>query len=455
MRIIKNKTAPIFFILIIINLILGCSPQKQDNSQINNSDFLTLKQTPINWIGTWQKRISKRNLVTSAVREFEILHQDIKVNIKYQEEFCGGCSDARVTIQDTIINIIQSGNYYWDIIPLTQKYYSEIARLTGDPEWGKKYLVNFEEFEWFRNSHISQVFEVSKYREDFGGILAGPMIEGRYYGLWYNTETAKKIGLNVKNLGMTYDDLLSYCKKVQEYNKTSTDKITFFTDIKVNEQVTDLFNSLVLSELGQIGNAIPKREIALAAIRKSLNAIEELAKYNAIEPSVKLEKEIVPYLDGKALFTVQVSSWYNQCESEDLQKAQNMIPAEMPVFKNSVPIYHGSYQSVWAVFKNAPHRDQAIELMKFICSNDVAERWLSTTYNPTGLKVRLNASDFGQNDIEKFNQHIEQKYGNNIRNFDLNKILFGRTIKTNLDPTEIFQGKISAEAFYNKFVSQL
>lgn len=437
-------------------LFIGC---KNQIKEINTGNYLgstSLKQTTINWIGTWQNRESKKRLVNSVIREFEIQHQDLNFFIKYQEEFCGGCKDARVIIQDTIIRMINQNRYPWDIIPLTAKYYADIARILNDDEWGKKYLVNFEEFDWFKNSHIKQVFEVSQYRDDMGGIFTGPLIEGRNYGLWYNTETAKKLGIQIKNFGMTFDDFLGYCKAVQKYNQNTKEKITFMSSNKINEQITDILGSLILSELSEFKSQLPPRNIALAAIKKSLLAIEELSKFNAIEKSVVADKDFIYNLNGTVLFTVQASSWYNQCESEDAQKALLLVPAELPVFKNSARFYRGSFQSVWAVFKNAPHRDQAIELMKYICSNDVAERWLSTTYNPTGLKVKLNSSDFGQNEIEKFNTYIENKYGENLINFDLGKLLFNKkTDKTLWDPAKVFQGEMTASECYKKLVSQL
>ncbi len=430
--------------------VFNFSCQNNDN-KVNSAKFQTkenLKQTPIKWIGIWNNRESKKHLVSSATREYEIKHQNIEVNITYQEELCGGCKDPRPFIQDTIISMIKSGNYAWDIIPLTQKYYKEIARLLDDPDWSKKYLVNFEDFDWFRERHISRIFKVAQYKDDFGGIFGGPLIEGRNYGLWYNTELAKKLGITIKQTGMTYEDFLSYCKTVYTHNQNSEVQITFLPDRKLNSQVEMILNQLVLSELNITEGQLPDKKTAIAALLKGLDALEELSQYDAVNPELHVDKNFVYNLNEQVLFSVKASSWYNQCESEDLQKAKNMIPVELPVFNNSSQYYPGSYQSVWAVFKGAPHRDEAIDLLRYISSNDVAERWLSTTYNPTGLKVKLKATDFGANDIEKFNNYIDQKYGDNLKNYNLGELLFGQ--KFDIEPYKIIEGKYSAKDYYNK-----
>jgi ABC-type glycerol-3-phosphate transport system substrate-binding protein len=433
-------------------LLVGCknnTPNAQHETTIGKQ---SVDQSTINWIGMWQNRESKKKLVNSAIREFELQHQDVNVRIKYIEEFCDKCDNPSAAVQDSIVQTILNNQFKWDIITLTARAYAGIANVLNDPEWGKKYLVDFGESDWFKERHIDQAFEVAQYRDDFGGIFAGPLIEGRYYGLWYNAETAKKLGIDIKNTGMTYRDFLGYCQRVNEYNQTASEKITFMSARKINDQIGDIFNSLVLSEVGPLNNGLPDKQVARAAIRKALKAIEALSEFNAINASINTDADFIHSLDGAVLFTVQPSSWYNQCETEDKVKALNLVPAELPVFENSPQYYRGSFQSVWAVFKNSPHSKEAVELMKYISSVDVAERWLSTTYNPTGLKVRLNASDFGQNDIEKFNSYIEKKYGSRLMNYDLGVLLFGKSMR--LLPTPVLDGSMTADEFYRKNVAQ-
>src|ERR1035437_3757587 len=171
---------------------IGCTMHNGEQKSQNQS---AKTQVQINWIANWLARESKKKLVLDAAKEFEFLNQDVKINIKFQEQVCNNCPNTLSAMQDSIAQMIRLKHYNWDIITLTQKNYVEVGKLLSDQEWGKKYLVNFEAFDWFRASQKPIVFEVKQYREDLGGIFAGPLIEGRYFSLWYNSQTAKKIGL--------------------------------------------------------------------------------------------------------------------------------------------------------------------------------------------------------------------------------------------------------------------
>ncbi len=418
----------------------------QDESKIVEHDF---KQTPINWIGLWEKRASKRDLMKSVIRQFEIENQHLMVNYKFKEELDREFDGYKYVIEDSLISMIKTGNYAWDIFPITRNTYKNIARKLDDPYWGAKYLVNFDQYEWYHQSHIEHVFHVSSIRDGYGGIYAGPLISGRNYALWYNEKTAEKLGIEIKQTGMTFDDFLGYCKAVYEYNKTANEKIIFMPDYKLNQQVNDIFNNLVLSELGSYNNRVPNKTKVEKAIKKSLKALEDLSAYNPVNTEEVIDKDFAHILNGQVLFEEKPSSWYNQCETEDAKKAENLVPAEMPVFEQSPFYYPGTYQSVWAVFKDAPHKEEAVELMRYFSTNDVAERWLSLTYNPTGLKVKLKSSDFGQNKIETFNTYIDKKYGENLRMYDLGDVLFGNKDIV-IEPQLVFKGEISAEKFYQQ-----
>jgi ABC-type glycerol-3-phosphate transport system substrate-binding protein len=450
----------IFYLLICLFVLSWSCTSHQDSktttTSIDTSISTSLKQTPINWIANWRNRESKKNLLLGAAKEFNLLNQDLHINIKFQEEFCNNCNDARETIQDTIINMIHSGKVSWDIIVLTQKYYTEIGRLINDPEWGKKYLVNFEDFEWFRNSHNPMIFQLPQYREDFGGIIAGPLIEGRYFSLWYNKKVAEKIGIQIKPIGMTFDDFKGYIQKAYEYNKSNKDKVTVFIDDIAPTPMNELLAPLVLSELGDLETANVSSEKKQAALKKALKAFEELAPYKPYEnvANVKYDKENDPILEGKVLFYFFPSSIINQWEDDSKVNSLNMLPAEFPVFEKPGHFYHGSYQSVWAVFKNAPHREEAIRFMQYMCSNDIAERWISSTKNPTAIKVKIDASDLGQDEIEKFSRNLEKKYGNKIKNYNLTKILFNKE-EPLIDGIDVLKGKITANEYYDQILNQV
>jgi ABC-type glycerol-3-phosphate transport system substrate-binding protein len=442
----------ILFLILNLAFIAGCSSGNHGNEQIQSK---AKNQVQINWIANWFARESKKKIIVEAAKEFEFLNQEVKINIKFQEQLCNNCSDVLSAMQDSIAQMVISKHYNWDIITLTQKNYSEVGKLLNDPEWGKKYLVNFNEFDWFRESHKPIVFEVKQYRDDLGGIFAGPLIEGRYFSLWYNAELANKIGLHIKQIGMTFDDFAGYLKQTYEYNKTAGEKIQLFCDKSTLYPAPELLNSLVLSALGNVDTLKIDISKSLASLKRVFKACESISIYNLTDQSIKIEGKADGMLEGKALFGVNVSSYINNWEAIDKEKAKNMVPAELPIFEKPGMYFHGSYQSVWAVFKDAPNRDEAIKFMKFMCSQDIAEKWISNTKNPTAIKVRMNVSELSHDEISKFNSEIEKKYGNNIRNFNIARILFGTKTKITLDVSKILKGQISADEYYNEILKQL
>ena len=433
-------------------ICIGCTMHNGEQKSQNQS---AKAQVQINWIANWNGRAHKKKLVLDAAKEFEFLNQDIKINIKFQEQVCNNCSNTVMAMQDSIVQIIQSKHYNWDIVTVTQKDYLQVGKILNDQEWGKKYLVNFEAFDWFRASQKPIVFEVKQYREDLGGIFAGPLIEGRYFSLWYNTKTAKKIGLHIKQTGMTFEDFEGYIKQADQYNKTANEKIRLLYEQGSSFTIPEIFNTLVLSALGTVDTSRVDLSKSLTALRKALKACESLAIYNPFDATLKLDDKADAFLEEKALFGVFVSSYINSWEASDSAKALNMVPAELPVFEKPGMYFHGSYQSVWAIFKDAPHREEAIKFMKFMCSEDIAEKWISTTKNPTAINVRMNVSELSHDEISKFNSEIEKKYGKNMCNYNITRILFGPKSKIILNATKVIQGSISADEYYEQIVKQL
>jgi spermidine/putrescine-binding protein len=76
------------------------------------------------------------------------------------------------------------------------------------------------------------------------------------------------------------------------------------------------------------------------------------------------------------------------------EKYENAIPVEPPIIKYSNGIV-GDFIPTFAVMKNSPNRDAALNLLKLWSEPKVADRWVAYTKNPTGLKGHLQtpASD--------------------------------------------------------------
>ena len=44
----------------------------------------------------------------------------------------------------------------------------------------------------------------------------GPMLEGYCHAIFYNKDVAERVGIEIKDMGMTFDDLLKYVKAVYD-----------------------------------------------------------------------------------------------------------------------------------------------------------------------------------------------------------------------------------------------
>jgi hypothetical protein len=431
--------------------LLGC---KQDVTvtEVEVSGKQPGYTATLNWMGHWKARWGKEQMVKQMTREFELQHQYVKVNMQFpQDIFKSDSYTGRLA--DSAVKMIQTNKYTWDIIFLDVANYNNIARKLNDPQWGKKYLVNFEEFDWFKESHKSFVFENPQYRNFTGGQIIGPIIEGIYTALWYNKKVADKMGLSIKSEDMIFDDFKGYIKAGYEYNKTAAKKVTLIST-EIQNNLPALFTNLIISELGAIDTVNIDLAKSKTALLKGLKAFEELSAYKPLEQVHG--KETITLVDEKSLFTVFQTYAYNRWAKIDPSKSINLIPVELPGLSKPTTVYPGTYQSVWGVFKNSPNVENAIKAMQFICTNDVAEQWLSLTKNPTGLKSRLNSADLAQSNIERFITTLDKKYGKNIQNENLGKILFGRKNQGVPIPLDaVLKGEISAEQCYNNIIRNL
>ena len=87
---------------------------------------------------------------------------------------------------------------------------------------------------------------------------------------------------------------------------------------------------------------------------------------------------------------------------------KKMLPAELPVFKE-VDFYPGGYIPVWAVWKEAPHKKKAIELLKFWSGPRVAEKWTRYTMAPTGIRGNIATGEEGTHPIAVWEKRITDR----------------------------------------------
>ena len=304
----------LFILLISVLLFIfsrGCLTEKkptiEKRTDVNVTSAHGLDKK-VNWMGHWLSEYGRETLVQEVAQNFELMNPDIDINLKYPQHIMG--LRGKHETAEYIFRMIKTGDIKWDVIWLDDRIYQHVAEKLEDPEWGKKHLVNFEEVDGFKQTQKSFIIDDPIYREQTGGMIVGPYIEGYYELMYYNKDVAEELGIKVRHDGMTYDDLLSYLKTVDKYNREHDTNIYAFYECNDFLSSEPLFQNLLKSELGDFDTA--KEEAGSdeknAALLKTLQAFEEMGEYSPLLDSHTsnpwFQTRHYP-LEGKCLFDVR------------------------------------------------------------------------------------------------------------------------------------------------------
>ena len=405
-------------VLLPITTAGAAGPTSSDTTTTGSPQTLSGgKRNTINWMGHWYKADKRYDLVLEIKRDFAFRNQDTTVNLQFPEQILG--TNDKVAVARLIVDMIKQKRFDWDIVWMDNHIYQFVAEELNDPHWGRKHLVNFETIPGFVQSQKPFIIEDPAYRNQTGGILVGPFIEGYYYALYYNRDLAAKIGIQPKRFGMTFDDLLSYVKTAATYNQTAKEKIPIFFDAYDLPSMEAMFQNLVKSWLADYKNATTEQgsKQKLAAMYEGFKAFEELGKYRPLIPSYATNAWFltrdVPLNDG-ALFYISGTWMYSRWRDIDIPKSAKMVPTELPVFK-PVDYGLGGVITTWAVMKNSPRRDGAIRLVMSMCTPRVAEKWVQYTKTPTGVAGDFSKATMGDDVYEIYQRTLSEKYGSRMQ----------------------------------------
>jgi hypothetical protein len=382
------------------------------------------------------------------------------VNLKFPEEIYfdvvnRGSNEAFNT------KILLEQNPKWDIIRLNGEY-ELIKRALNDPDWAKKYLVDFSEIEKFRENTRPELL-TDEAKRKWNGIIPGPYVEGVFWSLWCNKKVCEKIGINVKQFGMTADDFIGYIKAVHEFNLKNP-----------NNQIVALYESggwrttyviafqLFSSLMADYSEFNDKQfsDTRLNAWAKTLDVLEKLSLYKPLDPkwrNVDWNSTKGALLNGECLFYVNGSWMYNIWQTIDEQKIHDCMPTEFPVFGNKTA-YPASYNIIWAVLKNAPHRDEAVKFLLSMNEPDFADSWMRDTKCPTGIEGSLADDNFGSDQFEQFANYIQKTYKNKYYQVmeSGHYILDNRfNDLTSLYLMDVFEGKMTSKEAMSKIKQSL
>lgn len=467
---IKGSGVVLFFVCILVTAyapqVLPAASQldtnqNKGNKHINSNISDERRHGQINWMGHWLHEDLRETLVREVAKEFEFKNYDIKLNLKFPQEIMGVRSKPLVAKH--IANMIRSNTIEWDVIWLDDNIYTLVAEELNDNEWGKKHLVDFETIPGFTETQKRFIIENPIYRNQTGGMIVGPYIEGYIYALWYNKNIAQQLGLKIKNRDMTFDDLIGYAQVAHEYNTLNDTPISLFYEAMDWPTLEMLFQRLFKSTFENYDETISKVSSVRkqAALLKTFQAFEQLGAYHPLIPSHHKNvwfntRHLV--LDDKSLFYVGGTWMYSHWRGLDQNKLGKMVPAELPVFQK-VDHSLGGYIPSWAVMKDSPNREAAISLVMYWSRSQVAEKWVRYTKNPTGLQGNLDSAVLGSDLYEQFQFDIIKKYGSNLDYCADAAYIFGNKnayLGPRIDQLlrMLLTGKISAQQTYNDIVEQ-
>lgn len=462
-------------LVILVFAVAGCTDfssggvQKTKRIDVASSGDEEIKT--INMQGHWKGEDLREDFVTETVKEFETRNPDLKVNIKWNKDFPGGREGA---LQATI-DELKSGRVEWDIIWLEPFYYQEVADGLNDQNWARDYLVDFESIPGFNETQKSFILSDPQYRNHMNSVITGPYIEGFYQPFFYNKNLTDMMGITVKDEGMTFDDLLGYFKAVDEYNKAhGTDYAILYDSgdytggIGYAPSTWNIFQGLFRSEFSDLSDIKDTKpsEAKLAAVRKVLGSLEQLSKY---KPMIS-GWENLPWfetryyvLEDKAVFTVCGASWmYSHWHGIDARKTMKMVPVEMPMYQ-PVNHYIGGYNPMFAVVKDSPVRDEAVQLMMEFSTPNSAEKWTRYSKAPSGIKGGISEAGTTNKDVSQYDTFITQitdKYGGSIFDSKTVDYVLGEkykdlTVKFCMRLAAVMDGKLTADEAYQQILADM
>ena len=443
---------PSLFCEIALGLVFiigsSCSNESDHHKKGDNlQNVESAKQ--VRFIGQWLNEGKRETLVRDFVLKYEFENQDVDVVLKFPEDVYFDRSDT-YSNQRFVSQIMSKENPEWDIIRINNQF-EEVVSFSGDSTWARKYLVDFSEYPDYINNTRPELV-TDKLKQRWGGIIPGPFIEGQFWAIWTNKHVTDKIGIDVKQYGMTVDDFIEYIKAVDTYNKHNpddyivpihdgTDWRTAFA-IAFNIYISALNNPELLFTR-------EPNEQKLIAWHKTLKVLEEISQYNPYDPdweNVTWTGSRFDLINEKCLFYSNGSWMYNIWNMESAELTMNCFPNEFPSFTER-QIYPSSYQIMWAVLKNSPNKDEAVKFLLAMNKPDIAEMWVQYTKCPTGIKGKLTDVSFGSDQFETFSFNVQKIYGNNTYNYTevLSEFITGNGENLSTYYRDVLLGNISAD----------
>jgi len=352
----------------------------------------------LNWIGHWKGEDKREDLVNEVKKEFEFLHPDVRVNFLYNTDIETEGDNYKWKTAYTIVEMIRTGNIKWDVIFLDIIVYNYVAELLNDPLWGFEHLVDFSTVPGFLQTQKKFIINDPFYKKQTGGIFVGPYIEGYFFFFCQNKKLARKTGIEIRERNMKVEDLLTYARQLSEYNKKNNTSIPLIR-MGIWNRIESLFGNIFTSQFDKPEIAI-EQSFSKKKEKAFLDTLLTFEKLSQFQPIINSDWKTLQwdewkngFLEDKGLLIIGGSFMYNHFKASGPEKYKMVGPVEYPVVNKSNGLI-GNYTPVFAVMKNSPNKKAAINLIMLWSEPKVAEKWVSYTRNPTGIRGHLDEPVF-------------------------------------------------------------
>ncbi len=465
-------------LLAVCFAIFACDNSKVDQVKVTdvigktvNLEIHRPENVTLNWMGHWKGEGKREQLVNEVKKEFEFLHPGVEVNLVFNKDLPGKGLNFKTKPAKAIVEMIKTGTIDWDVIFLDVAVYEYVTEALNSADWVKEHLVDFSEVPGFIESQKDFIVNNTRYRDKVGGIFTGPFIECYLMNLWYNTENAKKIGIRIKERGMTFDDFLEYAEKLHNYNRLNNTSIPFIKLSSWN-RIDALFENLFKSLFKDFADAVSPEfnEKKKEAFLVTLKAFEKLSRFQPIleENWEKLTFEDMKrqyLLEDDGLFIMGGTFLYGHFRGLNEKESKKMKPAENPYLAKTNGLV-GEYVPVFAVMNKSENRQLAIDLVMAWSTPKVAEKWVRYTKNLTGIKGNLSKIISAEADVfddvyEAYILDMEKEYSNvPMMYLRTPTYVFGNNspvtaIELRQKLGQILEGKLSAEKYFNDVMQRM
>jgi hypothetical protein len=363
-------------------------------------------------MGHWKGEGARETLVCEVLDEFRFLHPELEVDFKFAADVLPEKSQEAAANQ--LVEMIRTGNLEWDVVWLDSLIYGMVADQLDDWDWGRKHLVDFSAVPGFGKTQKSFLVKGEDAHAFTAGFFPGPYIEGFLYTAWYNQDVADRLGIEIREEGMTAKDLLGYAEKVHAYNQTAEEPIAAFLDVARSGSMQRLYHALLYSSFpghpdsDEIDDAeLEKAYVRTAEYFAQLGRCRPLAGNGSLREFPAAAKFMLA--EDRALFFFDATWRYSAFRAACPDRLDRLRLAQMPGFEGNCHAI-GGYITTWAVLKNAPGREAGIELMRYWSRPPIAQKWVRYTKCPTGLKGDLYDPTFGLDIHAEFQRKLREKY---------------------------------------------